>query len=187
VLGTPDKSALPSGKKLLAACERCNECERTAQDAEREITRRLACLLLEPRVGESFSCVISGVTPFGLFAEPEDFPVEGLIKIESLTDDWYIYDETRQMLLGSRTGKSWRLGQEISARLEAVSLDRLEIDFRIAGESGMPDSAPHGKHIRRRPLKDTAPMGRWRGKSSAHERKAGHAKSHAASRRRRRG
>ncbi len=135
-LGAPDKTAVPSGKKLLAACERCNECERTAQEADREITRRLACLLLEQRLGETFSCVISGVMPFGLFVEPKDFPVEGLIKIEKLPDDRYVYDEKRQMLLGSRTGRSWRLGQEISVQLEAVNLDRLEIDFLIAGGNG---------------------------------------------------
>ncbi len=134
-LKTPESVPVPAGQKLLAACDRCNERERAAQDAEREIDRRLACLLLEARTGETFQGLIVGVTPFGLFVEPDAFPVDGMIALEALSDDWYEYDETRQELTGLHTGRRFRLGDTLAVRLLAVNVGRLTIDF-------IPEGAP---------------------------------------------
>ncbi len=150
-LDAPDKTALPAGQKLLALCDRCNECERSAQDAEREITRRLACLLLVSRIGETLHGVVSGVMEFGLFVEPDAFPVEGMIRLESLTDDWYVCDHERQELVGVRTGRRFRIGQPIAVRLVDVNTGRLEIDFvpaEASSDSGMRRNRSRGKEHR---------------------------------------
>ena len=128
-LKVPDSGPVPAGQKLLAACERCNERERAAQDAEREMDRRLACLLLEAHTGETFWGLVVGVTPFGLFVEPDAFPVDGMIALEALSDDWYEYDENRQELTGRNTGRRFRLGDALNVRLMAVNVGRLTIDF----------------------------------------------------------
>ena len=135
-LKVPDSGSVPAGQKLLAACDQCNERERAAQDAEREMDRRLACLLLESHQGETFKGVVVGVTPFGLFVEPEAFPIDGMIALEALSDDWYVYDETRQELTGSHTGRRFRLGDVLHVRLMEVNVGRLTIDF-------VPEALPH--------------------------------------------
>ena len=133
-----ESGPVPAGQKLLTACERCNECERAAQDAEREMDRRLACLLLQAHIGETFQGLVVGVTPFGLFVEPEAFPIDGLIALEALKDDWYTYDEDRQELTGSRTGRRFRLGDTLQVRLVDVNVGRLTIDFVHEAPSGRP-------------------------------------------------
>ncbi|MDE5833628.1 MAG: ribonuclease R, partial [Desulfovibrio sp.] len=100
-------------EKLAEIGERLNKTERQALECEREMARRLGCLALKKREGEKFSGVISGVTDFGVFVELNDIPTEGMIRLESLGDDWFELDQRRQALVGQRSGKTWRLGQEV--------------------------------------------------------------------------
>ena len=130
-LGMPGMPPL-RGQKLLSACDQCNNRERAAQEAEREIARRLGCLLLRDRVGESFAGVIAGVTEFGFFVALKERPLEGMVRLDSLTDDWFTYDAARQELLGERTGRRLYLGQLVTVRLLEVNVGRLEITFELA-------------------------------------------------------
>ena len=117
----------PAGQRLLRIGDQLNRRERAAMECEREMARRLACLCLARRTGESFSGVISGVTPFGLFVELEGMPLEGMIRLQDLTDDWYFFDAERLCLAGERHGRVWKLGAQVNVRLEEVDLGRLEI------------------------------------------------------------
>ncbi len=170
-LKMPESGPVPAGQKLLAACDRCNECERAAQDAEREMDRRLACLLLEAHKGEVFRGVIVGVTPFGLFVEPEAFPVDGMISLEALNDDWYVYDEKRQELIGSRIGRRFRLGDTLHVRLMDVSVGRLTIDFAPETLAGRPSKQPfHRSGQRTRDRQKTGMPRPGRRSGSSHRR-----------------
>ena len=131
-LGLSTGGPLPSGRRLLAVAEQCNQRERAAQDAEREIVRRLGCLLLRERVGEALHGVISGVMPFGLFVELEAMPLEGMIRVESLGRDFFEYDGERQELRGRLSGQAWRLGGALRVRIADVNVDRLEITLELA-------------------------------------------------------
>lgn len=128
-LGLDVGGAIPAGHKLLAVAERCNERERAAQDAEREVTRRFGCLLLRDRVGEKFNGVICGVTHFGLFVELEGMPLEGMIRVETLGQDYFEYDAERQELRGMVGNVAYRLGQSVKVRLVEVNPGRLEISL----------------------------------------------------------
>ena len=133
---------VPARHKLLAITDLCNTRERAAQDAERETARRMACLLLEDRTGEVFEGVISGVMDFGIFVELADMPVEGMVRVATLDDDWYAYDPDRAELVGAGTGRSFRLGQPVTVRLERTDLGRLEIDLTLL-KGG--NSSPEGR------------------------------------------
>jgi ribonuclease R len=100
-----------------------------ATDAEREIGRRMGCLLLQGRTGEYFGGVISGVMNFGFFVELDNMPVEGMVRVETLGRDYYVYDEERQELRGEHTGEAFRLGQRVTVKLAGVHVGRLEIDL----------------------------------------------------------
>ena len=118
---------VPAGQRLLRIGDQLNRRERAAMECEREMARRLACLSLSGREGERFDGIISGVTPFGIFVELGGMPVEGMIRLEDLTDDWYAYDPDRACLTGERHGRVWQLGQPVKVRLEEVDMGRLEI------------------------------------------------------------
>ena len=85
-------------------------------------------------VGEEFAGVISGVTSFGMFVELPN-GVEGLVHISSLTDDYYEFDEQGYRLVGSHTGKVYRLGDAIKIEVLRVNMEDRSIDFILAGEN----------------------------------------------------
>jgi len=71
--------------------------------------------------------MVAGVTDFGIFVELADMPVEGMIRIDDLGDDWYDFDPHTMSLVGQRSGVMWRMGQSLEVALAEVNLGRLEI------------------------------------------------------------
>ncbi len=126
-----DKGPIPTAQKLVILGDKINHCERAAIDAEREMAKRLAALLLQNRIGEGFDGIICGVSDFGIFVEFNDMPVEGMIRIRDLGDDFFEYDPERQELLGVMHGQCYKLGQAIRTRLMEVNLGRLEITLGL--------------------------------------------------------
>lgn len=120
--------------RLAAVADHINVTERTAMEAEREIHKRLAALLLQGRVGEAWDGIVSGVTDFGLFVELPSVMAEGMVRLSSLGDDYYDYLPDRQELRGKRTRRSFRLGQKLRVTLIDVNLGRQEITLALEGE-----------------------------------------------------
>lgn len=107
-----------------------SERERIAVDAEREVEALKKAEFMLDKLGEEFEGLISSVTSFGIFIELEN-TVEGLIRMADMTDDYYIYHERNHMLKGERTGKEYRLGDEVKIRVAKVNMDERTIDFEL--------------------------------------------------------
>jgi ribonuclease R len=105
-------------------------------EAERETARRLAVLLLADRVGEHFDGVISSVNDFGFFVELTEMPVDGLVRLMDLAEDFYGCDPDRQRLMGRNTGRQFRLGQILRVTLAEVHRGRLEIRLLPEEQAG---------------------------------------------------
>jgi len=118
-------------KKLPGIAEQSSQRERVAMEAEREIVERKKVVFMRDKVGQEFSGYISGVLPFGIFVELEEFFIEGLVHLNRLPEDHYEYQESRHTLLGERRKKSFRLGDRVRVRVEAASLERRQIDFSL--------------------------------------------------------
>jgi ribonuclease R len=103
--------------------------ERVAMEAEREILNRYRVRFMKDKIGEEFEGVISGVTAFGFFVELKDIFVEGLVRMTSLHDDYYQFHEKRYCLVGERTHKTYRIGDEVRVRVDRVDVERRHIDF----------------------------------------------------------
>ncbi len=116
-------------QQLQQIADQCNTRERIAQDAEREIVKRLGCIFLHGHEGTVFKVIVTSITDFGFFVELVDAPIEGIVRLTSLKNDWFEYDQDRQELLGVRTGLRFYLGQELEVILVSVSLLHLEIVF----------------------------------------------------------
>ena len=85
-------------------------------EAEREIMKRVAVLFLRGKVGQEFTGVISGMADFGFWVELNEVMAEGLVRLSLLADDYYNFLPERQMLLGERSGRFFRLGQSVKVR-----------------------------------------------------------------------
>ncbi|HMK77773.1 MAG TPA: ribonuclease R [Thermodesulfobacteriota bacterium] len=105
--------------------------ERVAMEAEREILDRYRVRFMKDKVGEEYEGIISGVTAFGFFVELKDIFVEGLVRMTSLHDDYYQYHEKKYCLVGERTHRTFRIGDEVRVRLERVDVERRHIDFGL--------------------------------------------------------
>jgi ribonuclease R len=103
-------------------------------EAEREILNRYRIRFMKDKLGEIFDGVISGVTAFGFFVELQDIFVEGLVRVTSLHDDYYQYHEKRYCLVGERTHKAFRIGDEVKVRVDRVDMERRQIDFGLIEE-----------------------------------------------------
>ncbi len=115
------------------ASKQSSEMERLAQEAEREVDDLKKAEYMQERIGEKFTAIISSVTSFGLFAELPN-TIEGLIHITALDDDYYIYDEAHLCLIGERTKKVYRLGDEIKVKCTRVDIDNREVYFDLIEE-----------------------------------------------------
>jgi len=118
--------------ELARTGEHCSMTERRADDATNEVTDWLKCEFMLDKVGQIFPGTVSGVTSFGVFVELTDIYVEGLVHISNLPEDYYQFDPIKHVLLGSRSGKSFSLGDPIKVQVARVDLDQRTIDFEPA-------------------------------------------------------
>jgi len=104
--------------------------ERQAEKIEREITKLKMTEYMSAHIGESFEGRISGVTSFGFFVELAN-TVEGLVRLQNMRDDYYVYDPDLHQHIGERTGKFYRLGQEVCIKVAKTDIDLKQIDFEL--------------------------------------------------------
>jgi len=116
---------------LANKAEYLSERERVAMEAEREILNRYRVRFMKDKTGEEFEGIISGVAAFGFFVELKDIFVDGLVRMTSLHDDYYQYHEKRYCLVGERTHKTFRIGDEVRVRVDRVDVERRHIDFGL--------------------------------------------------------
>ena len=83
------------------------------------------------KLGQVFTGVVSGVAPHGIYVELPN-TVEGLVHVSDL-DDYYVYDDHRQQLVGSESGQILCLGQQVRVRALSASVERGEINFELVG------------------------------------------------------
>lgn len=88
--------------------------------AERDTVDRLVAAHLADRLGETFPARVSGVARAGVFVQLTAFGADGFVPVSTLGDDYYIHDEALHALVGSRTGKGYRLGDAVEVSLTDV-------------------------------------------------------------------
>ncbi|WDV47100.1 ribonuclease R [Clostridiaceae bacterium M8S5] len=121
-------------KKILPDIARQSSIrERIAEDAERETEDYKMVEFMSDKIGEEYEGVISSVTSFGIFVELDN-TIEGLVRISTLMDDYYIYDELNYCLVGERTRRIYKIGDIVKVRVVNTNLTKREIDFEIAEE-----------------------------------------------------
>ena len=97
--------------------EQISNCERRAMAAERDAMDRYMAAFMASRVGAIFAGRISGVTRFGLFVTLDETGADGLVPIRRLGAEYFTHEEDRHVLVGQRTGTSYRLGDPVEVRL----------------------------------------------------------------------
>jgi ribonuclease R len=126
---------IPLGELELIAVE-SSERERAADAAENEIDEWRKAVFMAERLGEEFDGMIVNVRDFGFFVELDDFFIEGLVPVATLTDDYYHFDERRHTLTGRGGRRRFKLGDRVRVRVDRVNVDRHLVDFSVVESSG---------------------------------------------------
>jgi ribonuclease R len=115
--------------------EHCSMTERRADDATRDVADALKCEYMQDHIGDKMIGTIAAVTNFGFFVRLNDIHIDGLVHMNSLSSDYYIFDAGKQTLKGERTGRIYRIGDVLEVKVLSVNLDDKKIDFSLADEA----------------------------------------------------
>ena len=146
--------------------------EQRAERAERELTKLKLLNYFADRVGEEMEAVVSGVEPFGLFAQGIEIPVEGLIPVDNLPDDSYQYDRSARTLSGYHSENQYRLGDRVLVCVSFVDTTNRQLEFRLVKVT---HSTPRADRSRGR--KGKKPARQSAGKRGLRSKTAGKSKS----------
>ena len=117
---------------LEEQCKHSTAMEIRAAEAERTSVKFKQVEFLQDKIGEEFDGIISGVTEWGFYVELVDNKCEGLVRLRSLEDDFYEFDETNLCVVGSRMGKRYSLGDSVRVVVTKADLYRRQIDMALA-------------------------------------------------------
>jgi len=127
--------------RMQDIADQSSERERVAVEAERDTEALKKAEFMLDKIGQEFTGIISSVTSFGMFVELDN-TVEGLIRLSYLTDDYYHFHELQMALIGERTSKIYRIGDEVRVRVLRVNMDEHTIDFELV-EAHRRQEVPH--------------------------------------------
>ena len=116
---------------LDGAGTQTSDTERRAEKASRYVESWLKCHYMKDHVGEDFEGVVTSVTSFGLFITLTDLYIDGLVHISNVGDDYFVYDEKQQQLIGKDKGNLFGLGDLVKVKVAGVNMDLLQIDFEL--------------------------------------------------------
>ncbi len=117
--------------ELTALGDHCSKMERRADIAERELIKVKLLTYLSTRIGLEFEAVVTGVADYGFYAQAATLPVEGLVHISTLTDDYYYFEEASHSLTGQRSRRRFRLGDKVKVQVVRVDVQRRLLDLRV--------------------------------------------------------
>ena len=134
--------------ELVALGDHCSKMERRAESAERELVKLKLLTYLSERLGMELEVIITGVADYGFFGQAEQLPVEGLVHISTLSDDYYYFEEATHSLTGRRTGRRYRLGDRVHVTVVRVDLQRRQPGFP-SGDAASSATAPRKAEVAR--------------------------------------
>lgn len=104
--------------------------ERAAQEAENKVELMKKCEYASTKIGEIYEGIISGTISKGFFVQLDN-TIEGIVRIENLKDDMYVYKEEDYLFEGIQSKKVYSLGNKVNVKIIDVDMINNEIEFLI--------------------------------------------------------
>ncbi len=120
-------------RRLPGIGDMTSDRERLADEVERESIKIKQVEFMQDKLGEEFDGLISGVVSFGFFVRLDKYLSEGLVRVSSIDDDYYLFDEKAKRWVGRRTRRIYKLGDRVRVQVIRVDKEKKEIDFLLAG------------------------------------------------------
>lgn len=117
--------------ELETLCSHSSDREQFATVAERDSVKLAQCRYLEKETDKIFDGVIAWMADFGIFVEELSTGARGLVRLQSLPDDYYLFDEKKMVIKGKRHHRTYRLGDKIKIKVISANPETRLIDFAI--------------------------------------------------------
>ncbi|HUE37505.1 MAG TPA: S1 RNA-binding domain-containing protein, partial [Candidatus Acidoferrum sp.] len=85
---------------------------------------------------QRYPALVTDLRNFGFFVDVPGLAMSGLVPLSTMEDDFYIYDEERNQLIGRRTRRVIRLGDKLEVQVAKVDTSKKQVDFRLAVKAG---------------------------------------------------
>ena len=121
------------GVKATKYAESSSDAEKIATKAERDAEDIKKAEFMENKIGEEYFGIVSSITSFGMFVELES-TVEGLIRFEHMGNEYFIYDENRKTLIGERTNRVFKIGDQVKVRVIEANKMLRKIAFELVAD-----------------------------------------------------
>lgn len=119
--------------KATKYAETSSECEKIATKAERDAEDIKKAEYMENKIGQEYFGIISSITNFGMFVELDN-TIEGLIRFENMGNEYFIYDEERKTLIGDRTNRIFKIGDQVKIRVIEASKMLRKVAFELIAD-----------------------------------------------------
>ncbi len=123
-----------SEPELAQIAEETSLTERRAAEAERELVEWKKVRFMQDRVGDEFAALVLNPAKYGLFVELTDLFVEGLVPIDSLREDRYVWRENTHEIVGERWGRRFRAGDRVQVILDRILAQERKLQFALVEE-----------------------------------------------------
>ncbi len=131
ISGSMNEKKLKQYKQDAAlAADTASVTERKAQSLEREVEKMKKAQYMQQHIGAYFDGVISGVTNFGIYVQLPD-TVEGMVRLDSLRDDYYDYEASKYRVIGRLRHKIYALGDQVTVEVLGANPAERQIDFLL--------------------------------------------------------
>jgi ribonuclease R len=119
--------------RLQETAEHISRTERISADAEKEAStlKKLEYFerQLSSRRPSPFAAVVVDVRPIGLIVELPGLVMSGLIHVNAMGGDYFVFDPARRLFRGRRTGRKYHVGMELEVIVGRVDRGRRQVDF----------------------------------------------------------
>lgn len=119
---------------LEVECVHASEREQIASDAERASVKYKLVEYMQDHIGEECVGHVSGLTEWGMYVEVEPTHIEGMVPLREIKGDWYEFFEQKYRIVGRRSHKVFRLGDEVRIKVARANLEQRLLDFELITE-----------------------------------------------------
>ena len=111
--------------------EKLNEYKSKAKEYKSNMISIKKVRKAEKLLGNIYSGFILSVQSYGFFVEISELNVEGLVHVSTLNNDWYEYRSRQNILIGRKSKKSYKVGDEIEVKIIKVDILKYQIDLEL--------------------------------------------------------
>lgn len=128
-----DKKGSVKEEEYEDKCSHSSDMENLASNAERDSIKYMQVKFMLDHNDEEFLGVISGVTEWGIYVEIISNKCEGMVRLQDLRDDHYIFDMKEYAAVGQRSNNIYQLGDEVFVKVKNADLIKKHLDFTMLG------------------------------------------------------